>query len=444
MSIKKKIVMYFVLIALLILSACNLTTNEIYQLPSNLIGELEDWEGDIYFLEHELPNLHKDIYHSINEETYKNKIEKLKTECKDIDDEHRWVKIRTFTSLINDAHTSYSTKMTDAFPLNLVVLDDGVFVTAALNENIHLVRTSTETSTSPSRVELIKINGKPIFSSSDTENIFSILKTILSHENEFMIKSMMPSCLLDPSLLYGADIIPTKEKCTMTFLFPDGSEEDIELESKSLSTFKDLDWNIYYSNNYPADKSILPYYLQYNKEKYFGKYISSENTLYILYNSCSNDEEISFSTFIENQYSNCKNENVEKVIIDLRNNGGGDSRIIKPLYSLLKNELASSKLYVITGEKTFSSGLMNAIELSKDYNGILIGGATGGKPNHYGEVKSTQLPSKNYISWATKYFNLLPKDDSASLFPNVSVENTSYDFFNFEDPILSYILDDEL
>lgn len=430
---------FFCLITVsLLLISCEMQIGEVYQLPDNLEKILEPWEGDIYFLEHELPKLHTNIYHSISQDEYFEKIEKLKKECKNADDETRWVKIRSFVSSINDAHTAYGYSMKEAYPLNLVVLDEGVFVTAALNENRQLVRTTTS-NPSAARVELIKIEGIPIFSTSNTESVFSIFQSILSHENESHLKSLMTSSLLDPSLLYGAGITTSKSKCNMTFRFPDNSEETILFEAKNLNNFRNLDWVVYYDDSYPADKTNLPPYIRNNIDTYYGEYYDDENTLYILYNACKDDPTQPFSQFVEEQYSSFKEETIDNVIVDLRNNSGGDSRVIKPLYSLLKKELSQSKLYVIIGASTFSSGLMNAIELSKKYDGILIGSPTGGKPNHYGEVKVTELPSGNRISWSTNYFTMIPGDDSDALYPDIPVYVTSEDFFELEDPVLETI-----
>ncbi len=445
MSKKIYIIVLFIT-AVLISISCKFQIDTIYILPSEVQGTLEPWQGDIYFLEYELPKLHKNIFHTISEEEYFQKIEQLKIECADLDIEKQSVKLREFTALIGDAHTSYYSTMTQAFPLNIVILEDGVFVTAALEENRHLVRAINGTTTEPARVKLIAINDTPIFdenntSSNSTDNIFSIFETILSHENESNLKNQMSSCLLDPNILYGAGITSSKDNCTMTFKFPDGSTEDIELEAKELSNFKELDWVVYYDDNYPADRSVLPDYIQYQRETYYGRYYDvPENTLYILYNSCSNNPEKSFSDFIMEQYSAINIKTIDKVVVDLRNNGGGDSRIIKPLYDLLANELSNSELYVITGSKTFSSALMNAIELSIKYDGTLIGSPTGGKPNHYGEVKHIQLPTGNNISWSTKYFTMIPGDNSDSLDPDILLNISSDDFFALEDPIINKIL----
>jgi len=443
---KKLFFLFFIIFVFIYFNSCDLKLGSIYNLPNELQNQLEPWQGDIYFLEHELPKLHKNVYHSISKEEYNQKIEQLKIDCLNLEPEKQWVKLREFTTLIGDSHTSYFSKMSEAFPLNLVVLKDGVFVTAALEENRHLVRTNSVDS-KPARVELVAIEKIPIFSESDntsnsTNNIFSILKSILSHENESHLKNKMASSLLDPNILYGAGITSTKSKCTMSFKFPNGTIEDIVLEAKSLKNFKDLNWVVYYDDNYLGDRSVLPQYIQYERDTYYAKYYPDlKNTFYILYNSCSNNLEQSFSDFIIEQYSAINIKTIDKVVVDLRNNGGGDSRVIKPLYNLLESELSNSQLYVIIGPKTFSSALMNAVDLSNKYDGILIGNPTGGKPNHYGEVKHIQLPTGNSIYWSIKYFTMIPGDNSDSLYPDVSIDITSEDYFSLKDPILNKIFE---
>lgn len=435
---KAKTIILSFLIMILVIS-CNLNPETIYRLPPELANTLEPWQGDIYFLEHELPKRHKNVYHSISKEEYQNKIEILKEECTNLDSEQRVVKLKEFTALIRDAHTSYNSDMNEAYPLNLVVLEDGIFVSAALSENKELVRT-TNSNSPTSRVKLIAINGIPISSDSQENTIFNIMKKILSHENDYFINSLLPASLLDPKLLYGAGITNSKTNCNMTFQFSDNSTKTINLIAKSLENFKNLDWCVYYDDNYPADRSKLPLYLQYSRENYYGSYFEEENLLYILYNSCKNDDNQSFSNFINEQYAKTNNKPIEKVVIDLRNNSGGDSRIIKPFYNLLNNQLANSKLYIIIGEKTFSSALMNAIELSKKYGGTLIGSPTGGKPNHYGEVKTIELPTGNRISYSTNYFKMIDNYTLDSLYPDISIKINSTDFFNLEDTVLNYII----
>jgi hypothetical protein len=45
------------------------------------------------------------------------------------------------------------------------------------------------------------------------------------------------------------------------------------------------------------------------------------------------------------------------------------------------------RLFVIIGRQTFSSAILNAISFKNNTEAIFVGEPTGGKPNHYGEIK---------------------------------------------------------
>jgi hypothetical protein len=85
---------------------------------------------------------------------------------------------------------------------------------------------------------------------------------------------------------------------------------------------------------------------------------------------------------------------------------------------------------------------MNAISLNKKFEGMkLIGRPTGGKPNHYGEVDHTQLPSGAYIYWSTNYFVNDRGNDNLTLEPEIPIGLTSGKFFDLTDPVLTEIID---
>lgn len=103
---------------------------------------------------------------------------------------------------------------------------------------------------------------------------------------------------------------------------------------------------------------------------------------------------------------------------------------MKPLERYLSQRSALGKegrLFVIIGRQTFSSGILNAVALKKA-GAILIGEATGGKPNHYGEVKSFTLPNSNLdVTYSTKYFKML-SEDTPSLMPDIPAPLTMADY----------------
>ncbi len=419
-------------------AGCVLPVDAVYSLPDELEGKLSPWEADIYFLEHELPLRHINVYHTLSEAEYSAGIAELKALCPGMSDEERWVAISSFVASIGDSHTQYALPFTRAFPLNLVVTEEGVFVTAALEENRGLVRDSGEAA----MAELVAIDGMPLFpdADSDTSSVYATLYPVLSHENDGAFREMLSSALLHPELLFGAGITEEMGSCEMTFRYQDGNAEAVALVARELSGFRELDWVVYYDEAYPADRSVLPHYLRYSNSYYWGAWLADEQTLYILYNRCANAEDQSFRAFTEELLQMAAGESVLKLVVDLRNNAGGNSAVIRPLYALLANELPNVSLYTVMDATTYSSALMNAATLKRTYGAVLVGEPSGGRPNHYGEVESIELLSGNRISWSTRFFTTVPGDNGEALYPDMAIPVHAEAFFGLEDEVMAWIL----
>lgn len=82
-----------------------------------------------------------------------------------------------------------------------------------------------------------------------------------------------------------------------------------------------------------------------------------------------------------------------RVLLDLRNNGGGSDGVIWPLLEVLRREMDRGvKLVGLIGEATFSSALINAVEI-QEMGGVLAGEPAGGSVCHFGAVKTFSLPN---------------------------------------------------
>jgi C-terminal processing protease CtpA/Prc len=111
---------------------------------------------------------------------------------------------------------------------------------------------------------------------------------------------------------------------------------------------------------------------------------------------------------------------IDRVVLDLRFNGGGNERVINPLKNAItKHEKARGKLFVLIGARTFSSAIDNAIALKRS-GATLVGEPTGGRPSSYGEVKTVTLPnSKLLVRFTTKFDNVPASLDFDELRPDV-------------------------
>ena len=177
---------------------------------------------------------------------------------------------------------------------------------------------------------------------------------------------------------------------------------------------------------------------------YWYEYLPEAQCLYIQYNKCRNDPDDPFAGFVTALFAFTGEHRPQRVIVDLRFNGGGSSSVIKPLLDGLKSrpELAAKgHLYALVGSQTFSSGLMAAIDLRDSLHAILIGGPTGNKPNHYGEQRNVSLPnSRLVVHYSTKHFHLILDADPPTLAPDITVSPAISDFLAGRDPVLEAAL----
>ncbi|MDX6481113.1 MAG: hypothetical protein QOG85_1623 [Gaiellaceae bacterium] len=85
---------------------------------------------------------------------------------------------------------------------------------------------------------------------------------------------------------------------------------------------------------------------------------------------------------------------VRRIVIDLRNNRGGDNRTYAPLVTALKRLAYQHKqIAVLAGRATFSAAanFMGDLEAATRY--LLVGEDSGGAPNLYGDVQPLDLPA---------------------------------------------------
>ncbi|MGA3180033.1 MAG: hypothetical protein ABSF38_06815 [Verrucomicrobiota bacterium] len=272
------------------------------------------------------------------------------------------------------------------------------------------------------------------------EEVQAALAPYISHENEAMLRHESPTFMMWADLMQHEKIADPDGGLRLTLAKADGRQFTLDVAPENGDGRASTNW---VSAN--AELSIPPsFYLEHLKPYYGYEYLPERHALYIQYNQCAEDPKESFAAFTKELFDFADGHPVERVIVDLRFNGGGNSSIVQPLVEGLKSRpalQAGGHLYVLIGSSTFSSGLMAAIDLQQGLHAILVGRPTGGKPNCYGETKVLELPnSKLPVQYSTKHFRLLPRSDPPSLEPDLPVALTLGDFLAGRDPILEAAL----
>lgn len=184
-----------------------------------------------------------------------------------------------------------------------------------------------------------------------------------------------------------------------------------------------------------------PLYLDQPDSFYWYRYLADSQTFYIQYNRCANDPKHPFGNFVraamEDADARAADHAIRRVVVDLRLNGGGDSRVVEPLTKALAlRSKTLGPVVALIGPFTFSSAEMAAIQLRDELHATLVGSPTGEKPNGYGDIDIITLPnSKLRISFSTKFFRLV-KGDPSELDPDIVVPLTLADALDGRDAVL--------
>lgn len=240
------------------------------------------------------------------------------------------------------------------------------------------------------------------------------------------VRAELPVTLVQPVLLAGSGLAPDDHHVTYRLALADGSTRELALEPAAMLPSL-------------SPPQTVPLCIQQPRQPYWKTYDAAHRLLYVKYNQCrSGDPPI--GAFIVALIDNLEHERIDRLVIDLRHNGGGNSALLDPFISWLATHRAPARqVYAVIGRATFSSAVLNAIGLQRA-GAILVGEPTAGKPSHHGEVQSFTLPSSGLVvTYSTKFFADLDFAGDA-VQPAIQVAATYADWAAGRDPVFAAIL----
>lgn len=411
----KKLLIVFMAAAL---SAANL---EVSLVVAAQLSDKDQWAADLDLLAKELPARHKNLFFKIKPEQFGAAVASLRAQIPTLTKPQFLMGLSRLVASVGDSHTAFTVMPQSAFPLKLYWFKEGLCIIDATPEHSALLNG-----------RLTAVDGHPI------EEVVRAFAAIFPHDNEAQVKDFVPRFLGSTEHLLGLGLIADSAEATFSVETAGGKTVTAKMKSLPLAEVKNVSWAA------PApDRSELPFYRRMANSAYEYFYMPRARTLYFAYNSCRDLPARPFGAFAGELWEVVRKNPTDRMVIDLRANGGGDSSILDPFI----NELAANadlnqkgRLFVILGRRTFSSAILNALDLKKKTKAIFFGESTGGRPNHYGEIQTLALPNlKLSVSYSTKYFKFVDGDEP-SLVPDVLVELTLADYLALRDPVLDAIL----
>ena len=328
------------------------------------------------------------------------------------------------TALVGDSHTSVSVGNLANFrgyPFAMVRRGKSWYLSAVAPEDEDLLCQ-----------EVAKLAGKSV------REVIDAYGTLFSSDNPVHLRRSFRQACNVADIYEYLGLVEAGEPLTVTLkngkalsLEPMGMEEMNKLEAVRIS-----------------DKIKGQPETAAQKVNYFAKPLS-EDVYYIQYNACQEDEALPMEDFAAQVAKDLEEGGYWRVLLDLRNNGGGSDGVIWPLFQVLREKMDSEnscELVGLIGENTFSSALINAVEI-QEMGGKLAGEPTGGSVCHFGAVKGFSLPNSKVRGQVSgKYLDLNTLLDAAAgrgveaLEPDEPLYQTLEDTLNGEDSVVRSLL----
>jgi len=188
-----------------------------------------------------------------------------------------------------------------------------------------------------------------------------------------------------------------------------------------------------------------PLWLQQPERAYWFK-ILPDRTLYINHRAVQFiDAGVLNEVFFRRAFAAGDSAGVERVVLDMRVNGGGNNFLNRFLVKeiIRRPQLdRSNRLFVLIGRGVFSAAQNLVNELDFYTDATFVGEPTGNAPNQYGDARIFELPnSKLRVFISSLYWQGHSAMDTRTWFtPDVFVEATSSDYRAKRDPVLETAL----
>src|SRR5258707_4634620 len=189
-----------------------------------------------------------------------------------------------------------------------------------------------------------------------------------------------------------------------------------------------------------VDYARPPY--MYQRRAYVSHAIPEKKAYYVQLNQVDSTRLVAF---IKSAVQEIDVEKPQRLIIDLRHNFGGDgSKVVDMIHEFIKREDHApwKELYILTGRKTFSAGVMVLDQFIKHTDATLIGEPAEAALNHFGDATTHKYTRTGLSLNVSTLRHQLGESSDIREFVGVDVPASfSFnDYVNGRDPAVDAIL----
>jgi hypothetical protein len=376
-------------------------------------------------------------------------IDALLHRTSDVSEAEAFIAMSRIVGMLPDGHSWVSVDdnsllFSKAIPLRFWQFSDGVYVRAAAPEFGDLVG-----------AKIVAINRVPI------AKAWNRIRDAVGGGEQ--VSATRAQIYLEiPAFLAALKLARTEDEAVFTFRLKSGASIKRTIAARQYENYSDV-WNS--SAQWTTPKGWIEpegakQALWFGRRElaFWSSYFPESKTLYAAFNKATvdpdnpwNPVEDKYRPFLAELFKRAQQNDVDRLIIDLRNNNGGDSALWQPLvHHIIRAErlYEPGRLFVVTSRLTESAAVAWAAKIDMHSPALFVGEPTANPPNFDNDPAGWHRESYHIPGSAVNFriANMIEywsdtSDDRNALYPDIPVAMSWSDFANGHDPVLRAISD---
>ena len=367
------------------------------------------WLEDLDRLVEILMGEHASPFHRISREQLEREVARVRAVIPELNGIEIALRFRKLGALIGDGHTAVAApRGRPSLPIEFYWFEDGLRMVGVSAVHQELLGT-----------RLIAVNDIPVAEVTERLRAF-----IAQGETEWFYRAGVTGLINNPDVLNAAGI-GAAPSFNFTLATADGASERIEFTAATEA----------------AERVTLgggaPLWLRHEAQGFWSEEVA-DGSIYVNWRSYDGlaGQAAALLQSLDAQHP-------RRLIIDLRDNDGGDFTIGRALIKEIKRRPWLNRagvLYVLIGRATFSAAMTNAVDFKRTTEATLVGEPVGAAPNNWQEVRRFHLPNSGLsVGVSTLYNEFLPGE--AEVRPDRNVPPEPSDWGNPQDASVRLVLE---
>lgn len=381
------------------------------------------WLEDLEAYQSGLEQKHIDVYNKISKAHFDADLEKIRASLSAKTDLEITLDLMRLTRKIGDGHTAISLRNQSfrSYPFGLQNFTGDWRVVKVDNEHANLLG-----------MQLESIDNVPI--EAIAQKVGEVAQFV---ENEQSQMVRTGENLTSADLLYGLRIAKNREQASFVFSNERGEKTRVGLNAISREAYDEA--TLFRELEIAVPEIKRPENPSYEFLWYAP--IDGTDGLYIHFESYPKFEEM--MAFGEELVGYIFQHNIRQLVIDMRNNGGGDlytGLVLAYALNLADPVDWKSGVYVLCDKVTFSAATSNTALFRELLNATIVGEPTGSNPTGYQDMDTFELPNSKLVVCYSKRFFRIQESITHGVQPDIPIEYVWESFSQGNDNMLEWVV----